>query len=65
MKKNENNQSKIKGRPPLSDEGESPKVSFRLTYEQQAKLTRIGGARFLREQIDNAVDPDDLIDAPF
>ena len=61
----QDSQRKRQGRPSLSKDGESPKEYIRLTHEQKSKLKKLGGAKWVREQIDNAVDNDGLIEAPF
>lgn len=45
------------GRPPLTPGQEAVFVSLRMTPEQKAKLARIGGAPWVRKQIDKAAEP--------
>lgn len=46
------------GRKPLSDDG-AKAYKLLLTKEQRAKLALLGGASWLREQIDAAATPED------
>lgn len=42
------------GRKPLQQGETTVTVSLRLTTEQRQKLTRLGGAQWVRQRIDNA-----------
>ena len=45
------------GRPPVKAGEETVTVSLRLTETQRDKLKRLGGAGFVRKQIDRAKEP--------
>ncbi|MCU0928811.1 MAG: hypothetical protein MUE62_06365 [Burkholderiaceae bacterium] len=53
-----NDTTKRIGRPPLPDsERKGERVIFRLPAGLRAKLDRLGGAAWLREQIEGAHEP--------
>ena len=45
------------GRPPVKAGEETVTVSLRVTPAQREKLSRIGGAGWVRERIDRAKEP--------
>ena len=46
-------------RPKPSEEWTASPYNFRITKVMRIKLVRLGGAKWLREQIDKAKDPND------
>jgi hypothetical protein len=44
----------LRGRPPVSPTEPAQQVTVRLTTSQREKLARLGGARWVREQLDHA-----------
>lgn len=49
------------GRPPVKSGEETVTVSLRMTPAQREKLERLGGAKWVRDRIDRAKEPNDLI----
>lgn len=45
------------GRKSLQESGPTPVLQVRVTAEQKAKAMRLGGAAWVREQIDRAREP--------
>jgi hypothetical protein len=45
------------GRPPVKAGEETITVSLRMTPAQREKLSRLGGAKWVRERIDRAKEP--------
>lgn len=45
------------GRPPVKAGEETQTVSLRMTQAQREKLERLGGAKWVRERIDRAKEP--------
>ena len=45
------------GRPPVKVGEETQTVSLRMTPAQREKLARLGGAKWVRDRIDRAKDP--------
>ena len=45
------------GRPPVKAGEETITVSMRMTPSQREKLERLGGAKWVRERIDRAKEP--------
>ncbi len=47
------------GRPPVKAGEETVTVSLRMTPPQREKLERLGGAKWMRERIERAKEPND------
>jgi hypothetical protein len=47
------------GRPPVKAGEETVTVSLRMTPAQREKLERLGGAKWVRERIERAKEPND------
>ena len=45
------------GRPPVKAGEETQTVSLRMTQAQREKLDRLGGAKWVRDRIDRAKEP--------
>lgn len=45
------------GRPPVKAGEETVTVSLRMTQAQREKLERLGGAKWVRDRIDRAKEP--------
>ena len=45
------------GRKPLKEGAETVVVSIKMTDEQRGKLSRLGGAPWVRQRIDKAREP--------
>lgn len=47
------------GRPPVKAGEETVTVSLRMTQAQREKLESLGGAKWVRDRIDRAKEPND------
>lgn len=47
------------GRPPVKAGEETVTISLRLTKAQREKLERLGGAKWVRDRIDRAKEPNE------
>ena len=52
------------GRPPVKAGEETVTVSLRMTPAQREKLERLGGAKWVRERIERAKEPNDQHNRP-
>lgn len=57
MKRQRGGPGRGQGRPPVKAGEETQTVSLRMTPAQRAKLERLGGAKWVRERIDRAKEP--------
>lgn len=49
------------GRPPVKPGEETVTVSLRMTPAQREKLERLGGAKWVRDRIDRAKEPNSRV----
>ena len=52
------------GRPPVKVGEETLTVSLRMTTAQREKLERLGGAKWVRDRIDRAKEPNETAKGP-
>lgn len=52
------------GRKPLAAGEETVTVSIRVTVAQREKLERLGGAKWVRDRIDRAKEPNETAKGP-
>jgi len=52
-------QNRSQGRKPLATGQQSVGVTIRMTEAQREKLKRLGGAKWVRDRIDKAKEPND------
>ena len=57
QKSNRGGPGRGQGRPPVKAGEETLTVSMRMTPAQREKLARLGGAKWVRDRIDRAKEP--------